>query len=649
MEYIGPVDSIHLGIQGFGFGASETEVRRYQTFIAPRHNHGIWEIRAKLRLVSGSPSNGIQVSLYETDRHKPTGSSIAQCAISPAAGPPPGLKFSIVRVSFQTQQLAEGREYAIVLSALDSDCRYEWAVMNVDDRIGFGTWDDKVHDWVDESNFGDAWMQVTLSDVPYVLDLSHDGISGFTFGATKDEIARYQTFLAPGARPIVGVDVKLRKLERTGTAQTDVVVELYLTDDHKPYGPHVASATIPAACIGTEWTVVNAPLHVPELDFECEYAVLLRQRTPGASVYEWATAETNRVNSFGKLRGTEWVDESQFGGGWLTVWFAPHYGTTIVDLSHSGTEGKAFGSEGLEVARYQTFTIGAGTITGVDLCLRRVSGRGMTQSDITCTLLATDHGKPTGAPLAIGRLGAFAVGEGWSIVHVPLKSGALPKGQYAVMLSQVQPSAACFEWAVGPGNESFGRSTGTAIIDESTLGNGWLRVWTMISDIDIDFSHDGKNGFGFGNTDGESKRWELFTTPAGDYFVMNGVQLKVRRYGEPAQSDLVVELFATSGNLPTGEPLTMAVVPSSIIGDTWTVVNVPLFYGHDHGGTLEAGQQYAIVVSQRVPSQSRYEWLTGTTARQTRFGQWNGGAWIDESALGTAWMKVWLVARSNNV
>jgi len=75
-----------------------------------------------------------------------------------------------------------------------------------------------------------------------------------------------------------------------GTAQSDVVVELYACNNNKPTGSSLAAAAISSALIGAAWTVVNAPLFYPTLAFEHEYAIVVTQRIlSGQALYEWVT------------------------------------------------------------------------------------------------------------------------------------------------------------------------------------------------------------------------------------------------------------------------------------------------------------------------------------------------------------------------
>jgi hypothetical protein len=248
-------------------------------------------------------------------------------------------------------------------------------------------------------------------------------------------------------------------------------------------------------------------------------------------------------------------------------------------------------------------------------------------------------------------LSAFHIGSDWSAVHIPLKSYGLPPGIYAIVLSQSSPSPARYEWAVGATstNTAFGKWNGTSWVDESGLGNGWVRVWTTAYDSYTSVSHNGLYGNGFGNSTDEIKRFQTFIAPVSgdcDAYDLNEIQLKVRKYNGSGQSDIIVELYETANDRPTGLPLTTAVVPSNWIQTSWTTITVPLYYMCNWlGHGIVPGKEYAIVLSQRQPNSARYEWAVGNVSSVLQFGKWNGSSWIDESGLGDGWLKVSLIKR----
>ena len=679
----GSVDIIHTGAGGFGFGnavgMSTDEIKRFQTFIAPAHCTGISGIQAKLRRIAGSPYGGPHVELYATSNGLPTGAPLASMLFGAI-----GTTFDVAWTPLSASGLVPGAVYAIVLGTMSypdpkNNQRFEWAVAPVYDNLRFGKWNGK--GWVDESGLGNGWLAIDIIDADNAIDVTHSGTSGCTVGQAQDQVKRYQTFLARGDQPVVGVDLKLRKIQ--GTTQSDVVVDLYACSAHKPAGSPLATAAIPSGSIGSGWTVVNAPLRYPALAFEQEYAIVVGQRTPGSSPYEWAVGPVSRTTFFGKGNGSSWTDESSVGDGWLKVWLRPPLYPATVDVTPPAVHGNGFGDVTNEIERYQTFTLSQpSTVLGVDLMLRKFNGSG--QSDVVAQLFAARGGRiahglegvggkthglgstigglevkpglaamtpvaPWGACLASGTIPAGQIGTDWAIVHAPLKSAALSAGTYALVLSQRTPAPARYEWGVGAVRARcvFGKGDGRVWVDESGLGAGWTRVWISQADITIDLSHASPGGYGFGNSTNEVKRFQTFTTPGQpsyNGYSVNGLQVKVRKAFGSDQGDLIAELYRTENNRPTGLPRSTAVVPSSRITTDWTVVDLALFFDEDwFGHGLAAGRKYAVVLSQRQAHAARYEWATGPADAGEQFGKGDGASWTDESSLGGGWMKVSLI------
>ncbi|HOV27740.1 MAG TPA: hypothetical protein PK566_15455 [Pseudobacteroides sp.] len=216
---------------------------------------------------------------------------------------------------------------------------------------------------------------------------------------------------------------------------------------------------------------------------------------------------------FGK-RGTDWIyiDESGLGDGWMKVWC--HNDLNITDLSHNNLQGNGFGNSYDEIKRYQTFFVSGkhNTIWSIDLKLRKVVGS--TQSDIKVELYKASNKVPTGSALASAIIPASKIYSSWTLVSVPLQYTALDfKGEYAIVLSQTTPQASRYEWAVGhvSSDTSFGKWTGYTWVNESSLGDGYLKV-NLSTDFDtiIDQTNDGESANGFGNTFDEIKRFQTF-------------------------------------------------------------------------------------------------------------------------------------------
>jgi hypothetical protein len=483
----GRLSTVHAGTQGFGFGSGSDEVRRFQTFVAGQHCGGRLRVTAKLRRTMGT-YQAIRMDLYVVQAGVPGEWSLAAGTLDPVGS---AFECSTGMLELGDSGLVPGREYAIVLGA-DSGGRFEWATAAESEALHFGKWNGSA--WVDESGLGDGWLRVDAEGVETSIDVVHEASRGFTFGQQSDQLKRFQTFIAPIAAPLTGVDLRVRK--NSGTAHSDVTVELYQTSGHAPAGGVLASTTIAAASIGTAFTTVFARLGFPRMEREREYAVVLSQRTLSASTYEWATATARGSASFGKWTGATWVDESGFGDGWLRAWIGPQGWSagagpdTTVDLTHSATRGWGLGNAVDELARFQAFRVPATVgfdwyaVHGVAVRVRRIVGSA--QSDLVAQLFRTAAGRPTGFPLATGFVPAAEIGATWTTVTaaMPLdydlvRFGLKPAGTYAVVLSQRVPQAARYEWAaaqVDPGL-AFGKWTGSAWVDESAFGDGWLQVF----------------------------------------------------------------------------------------------------------------------------------------------------------------------------
>ena len=658
MHVNGTIDIIHTSTTGVGFGNSATEVKRYQTFVCPSYATGIVTINVKLRRMAGNPSGMPKAQLYATTLDgKPYGRALAVGTLTAV-----GTSFEDSWGQLAVYGLVPGKEFAVVLSTQRfskplSSNRFEWAVAPVGFNLHFGKWDGK--EWIDESSQGNGWLQIGVSEGDSSVDLTHNGEDGNAFGQTIDQIKRFQTFLITDCNPIVGLDVKVRKIQ--GASQSDILVELYSTEKvHCPKGNVLASAVISAEVVGSDWTVVNAPLHYAYVTGYKEFAVVLSQMTPGPCLYEWAVSGVNKAASFGKWDGTSWIDESDLGDGWLKLWVMPWTSSvTTLNIDPMQVNGFGFGNVSDEIKRYQTFGVwDRRTIIGVDIQVRKFNSPG--QGDITAELYATSQTRPfrpVGSPLAKAIWPASQVSNDWSLIHIPLKSQPLADGPYAIVLGQDVPGGPHYEWAVGAiavtnnySCNNFGKWNGTEWKDESGQGNGWSRIWTTTADSLIDLSHSAIKGIGFGNLSDGIKRYQIFKVPPYTHYVnLNGIQIKLRKLNGESLSDVIVELYETTQNKPSGFPKCSAIIPSTLIKTEWTTLSVPLYYATDfYGRSITPGKQYAIVLSQRTPNSALYEWAISKSSKSSRnlpFGRWDGTDWIDDydSGLGRGWLKVSLI------
>lgn len=645
----GSIDIIHKALSGNGFGTGSDELKRYQVFTKPYGCTRITHVSVKLRRTAGDPFARPKVELYATSNNAPIGAPLAEGWIGSCIGS----NFEVHHAICLCVVPPTAAKYAVVLSTEtlsvpSRNPRFEWAVAHVYDDLGFGKWNGS--SWIDESSLGNGWLQVCVKDAENTIDVVHSAATGFTFGQPQDQIKRFQTFYAKGTQPIAGIDLMLRK-SSAGTA-SDVVVELFHASGKKPIAGALATAVIPASCIGTSWTIVTAPLHAGVI-FEEEYAIVLTQRTlQTLGTYEWATGLANRALAFGKLTTSGWIDETLFGSGWLRVRTLPPT-TSYIAVAPVQVHGNGFGNSYDEIKRFETFRLpGAASIVGADVQIRRFGGAN--QSDVKAELYAFNAGQPSGNCLANGIIDSPQVGDDWETVHISLKSPALAPGTYALILSQISPSASRYEWAVGltPSTNQFGKWNGSSWVDESGLGNGWTKVWITDPDVTMSVTPSALQGYGFGDTVAEALRFQTFFTPpdfgSGVLYDLNSLDLMLRRVNHGVERrDVIVQLYETLNGLPTGQPKATAVVPCSKIGMQWTIVNVPMVYESDYwwGNALEPRSEYAIVVQQRYGvNPTWYEWAVGPASAGGHFGKM-GASWVDESALGNAWLRAYLIKR----
>ena len=171
------------------------------------------------------------------------------------------------------------------------------------------------------------------------------------------------------------------------------------------------------------------------------------------------------------------------------------------------------------------------------------------------------------------------------------------------------------------------------------------------------YSFDQLAGWGYSFAlAGNEYRWQTFTaTKDGTMEAVEVVLMKKDAVTE-AFIDLHAELYAVADGMPTGEPLAVGTtlsgnqVNSAVAGQA---VTDDMITRLELTCELEAGKQYAVVLkSSKVTGNGGdptgegqcYDWFCGTRNESEYFGKTNGVDpinWVDESGLGTAWMKVY--------
>jgi len=147
-----------------------------------------------------------------------------------------------------------------------------------------------------------------------------------------------------------------------------------------------------------------------------------------------------------------------------------------------------------------------------------------------------------------------------------------------------------------------------------------------------DINHYSQYGYSFGNYYNDIKRYQTFTLPHSSCS-LKSIDLKLRKTGGSNQSDLIVQVYEVYNNVTTN-PIAVTIIPSTQIGNDWTIVTA------DMNCELKSGKTYAVVLSQRTEGTSRYELATGYVDQLVDFGRWNGYQWINEWPLGAGWISI---------
>ncbi|MDG0813466.1 S-layer homology domain-containing protein [Cohnella rhizosphaerae] len=420
---------------------------------------------------------------------------------------------------------------------------------------------------------------------PEVIDLSHAGLNSLGFGSGSDEIKRYQTFTANSNGVLHSIYVKVKKTG--GAGQSDLLAELYATQDNVPTGAPLASGTVSASAIGNDYSVVNIPLDYAGLVDSAKYAIVLSQVSPSSSRYAWAATigATSPSQQLGKWNGSAWVDESGVGKGWLKV-----YAQTTNEPSREAA---------VTSTRYKV-NDQSKTIDGVN-------------DDSLDDFLAAVEASP-GASVQVFKADRTT------------PATDIQNGYQLVVTAEDQATS---------------------------------NVYTVRTDMStINLSSDGNANLDFGTTTGSQvKRYQTFIARTG-YPNLSGIDLKLMNAN--ARDDATVELYAVDENgFPTGPALAHGEIEKSDIVNG-VITHADLVYQG-----LIAGKTYAIVLGQKTLSSdgNDYRWYSSasmtdpnwwqTSAQNPKVkqdgqivtsGKYDGSSWMDESHVGTYWLKVYTSA-----
>ena len=531
---------------------------------------------------------------------------------------------------------------------------------------------------------------------------------GYSFALSNNEY-RWQTFTATEDGPMEGVEVCVYKKNPVTAAFIDLKAVLYAVEDGKPTGEPLAEGQVltgdkvnsatPGATF-EDGMQTYLPLSY-NLTAGTQYAIVLESSkvdgqgddtTGGGQCYDWFTGTAVEGQYFGKTNGLEpainWADESFLGTAWMKVYYGAGLPDSIDYTNESTSPGVGFGATGNEW-RWQSFTSTAdAAMASVDLRVTKLAHSDESGLDgihnLIVALFATgEDGLPTGQPLVQTTVAEEDI-TSKEPFNVALYYELTKNTRYAIAMTMETPLSLhggydCYGWATAPveaanaTGEKFGKtSNGSDVnniteniwVDESYLGTGYLKVnygETKAPDP-LDYTNESTSpGVGFGAT-GNEWRWQSFTSPASTS--MSSVDLRVTKLahnetdsGLEGPHDLIVALFATGEDgLPTGNPLVQTTVAEETITSK-EPFNVALSY------KLEKNTRYAIAMTMETPLSLHggydcYGWATAPVeaANSTgeKFGKTSNGSdvnnitsniWVDESYLGTGYLKVYFGAQ----
>lgn len=141
-----------------------------------------------------------------------------------------------------------------------------------------------------------------------------------------------------------------------------------------------------------------------------------------------------------------------------------------------------------------------------------------------------------------------------------------------------------------------------------------------------------------GNSYGESLPVVKASSSVSQSVVLEDVGILINEKGTDL-SDLIVELYEAENNRPSGEALSKVKVARADMNfGKETKVKF------DYEG-IKPGHQYAIAITQEDIAENglgdHYRWPTRQLGSGEKFGKYVGGNWVDESFLGTGWLKLY--------
>ena len=491
--------------------------------------------------------------------------------------------------------------------------------------------------------------------------------NGRTFGQSKDQCARYQTFVPEVSGKLSSVEVAVIKKG----AVSDLVAKLYKMGETKE---ELATVTVPASDItDNELLALNFGSDIA-LEAGTTYAVVLTQATLGQEEYRWCKSTTSFASGKIKEDGS-WVQENTAASLRVIVGDPADIveptpvnilsfelvGAMTMDTTMSDSAATYSWTDGMPTKAASNLRTGGvlnykqgdestvGTIpeeagwklsvpASADVqTLTFVSG--VWNSSCEIYIYANgDTSKPvySNAELNAGKTSKLltytvTIAPNTSIeVYGKMAAKAHSYGNMSLCAatlnrSETQTQPAVVEIAAASGSMNLtelgnadwmhftGKKTGPQIDRKGIYGGSTAKA-EKIEFYDL----SDQNGRTFGQSKDQCARYQTFVPEVSGK--LSSVEVAVIKKG--AVSDLVAKLYKMG---ETKEELATVTVPASDITDNELLA---LNFGSDIA--LEAGTTYAVVLTQATLGQEEYRWCKSTTSFASGKIK-EDGSWVQEN------------------
>jgi hypothetical protein len=308
----------------YSFGQSTDQVTRGQMFVDTGIKQ-LTDVRVDIQTFNGSGQTPVTVGLYNVLNGQPTGSALATNTIPVASV---GSSPTIIDVALSYGSMVPGEQYAIVLGQQTPGTGgyYEWETTGSNGINGFGKFQ-PAGNWVDESNLGDAWLQV-------------NGTLGGSSGTT------YPTYTSTTA-----------SFTQSGGAYS---IDAAGTDVWSPYDQYGAIYA-PSSADATSSTTVEVNSQ-QNTNSWAKAGIMLRNSIPGSGT---ALGYAMLALTPGNGIVLQWDDDSS---GYLNTYVSADSGATApiwLRLTRSGSGGSTV--TGYYSTNDSTWTeVGSATLTGAN-------------------------------------------------------------------------------------------------------------------------------------------------------------------------------------------------------------------------------------------------------------------------------------------